>query len=79
MAFKFAEADGVIVFLDALGTKGISARTDPKEYVKSWQKLLDESHKYNEKFHDSPEWSNETSTIQAFSDTIIITAKLTKE
>lgn len=76
LAIKFAEAEGVVIFLDALGTKGVWARTDPKEYTDSWETLLHELDKHNKNLKTLSEWSNVTSSIHAFSDTIIITIRL---
>jgi hypothetical protein len=39
-------SEGVVAFIDALGTKGISARTDPEEYARSWELLLTEWEQY---------------------------------
>jgi hypothetical protein len=71
--------EGVVAFIDALGTKGVSARTDPEEYAKSWEKLLTEWERYKKEALETSDSSNVNYDIRAFSDTIIITVKLSKK
>jgi hypothetical protein len=65
-----------VAFLDALGTQGIWARSEPEEYVKSWQQLLTDWRDYKQKAY--PDDSNIDITFNAFSDTIVITTSLKK-
>ncbi len=71
--------DGVVVFLDALGVKGIWARAEPESVISSWEdvlKRLNDSIKKSPKtgsIGDRPESLNYN--IAAFSDTVIITLK----
>jgi hypothetical protein len=75
--------DGVVVFLDALGVKGIWARAEPESVINSWEgvlKRLNESIKKSPKtgsVGDKPEALNYN--IAAFSDTVIITLKCTDD
>jgi hypothetical protein len=71
--------EGVVAFIDALGTKGISARTDPEQYVVSWETTLREWEQYKNQALDTSGSSNVNYDIRAFSDTIIITVKLSKK
>lgn len=71
--------EGVVVFLDALGVKGIWARAEPESVISSWEnvlKRLQESIKKSPKsgsIGDKPESLDYN--ISAFSDTVIITLK----
>ena len=71
-------SEGVVAFIDALGTKGISARTDPEEYARSWESLLTEWEQYKKEAAKTSGSSNLNYDIRAFSDTIIVTVKLNK-
>ncbi|MCW4029190.1 MAG: hypothetical protein NWE92_06035 [Candidatus Bathyarchaeota archaeon] len=71
--------EGVVVFLDALGVKGIWARAEPESVIASWEDVLK---RLNESIRKSPKVGNIGSTaecldynIAAFSDTVIITLK----
>lgn len=68
--------EGVVAYLDALGTKGVWARTSPKTIINDWQeiiRILDESVKKapkelgDEDLHEKLEYN-----VTAFSDTIVI-------
>ena len=73
----------MVVFLDALGVKGIWARAEPESVINSWEevlKRLNESIKKSPKIGsigDKPEALNYN--IAAFSDTVIITLKCTDD
>jgi hypothetical protein len=75
--------EGVVVFLDALGVKGIWARAEPESVISSWEgvlKRLYESIKKSPKIGsvgDKPEALGYN--IAAFSDTVIITLKCTDD
>ena len=69
--------EGAVAFLDALGTKGIWARSEPKKYVESWELLLTDWKKYSQQLY--PNDSNIDTAIKAFSDTVIITTSLKKK
>jgi hypothetical protein len=83
MPKKTRMQEGVVVFLDALGVKGIWARADPESVVVSWEEVLKRLHDSIEKspktgsIGDKPESLNYT--IAAFSDTVIITLKCTDD
>ena len=71
--------EGVVVFLDALGVKGIWARAEPEGVINSWQEVL---RRLNESIKCSPKIGNVGNksecldyNIFAFSDTVIITLK----
>jgi hypothetical protein len=75
--------EGVVVFLDALGVKGIWARAEPESVISSWEgvlKRLYESIKKSPKIgsvgdkHECLDYN-----ISAFSDTVIITLKCTDD
>jgi hypothetical protein len=75
--------DGVVVFLDALGVKGIWARAEPESVINSWEEVLK---RLNESIKKSPKVGsigNKTEfldyNIAAFSDTVIITLKCTDD
>ena len=78
-AVKFRSSKGVVIFLDALGTRGVWARGNPLEYIESWEKLLMEWEDLRGKLLQKTNWANVTSKIQAFSDTIITTVTLIHE
>jgi hypothetical protein len=64
---------GVIAFIDVLGVKGLWARTNPKEFMRSWKQVLrlfSASRKAMLKVYG---FSGKQTSIRAFSDTIIIT------
>jgi hypothetical protein len=75
--------EGVVVFLDALGVKGIWARADPEIVVSSWEEVLKRLRDSIEKspkmgsIGDKPEPLNYN--IAAFSDTVILTLKCTDD
>jgi hypothetical protein len=71
--------EGVVVFLDALGVKGIWARAEPESIINSWEDVLK---RLNESIRKSPRTGNVGDraecldyNITAFSDTVIITLK----
>jgi hypothetical protein len=75
--------EGVVVFLDALGVKGIWARAEPESVIRSWQEVL---RRLNESIKRSPKIGNIGDrpecldyNISAFSDTVIITLKCTDD
>jgi hypothetical protein len=75
--------EGVVVFLDALGVKGIWARAEPESVISSWEEVLK---RLNESIKKSPKVGsvgNKTECldykIAAFSDTVIITLKCTND
>jgi hypothetical protein len=69
--------EGAVAFLDALGTKGIWARSEPEKYFESWEHLLKDWKTHKQKLY--PDDSSIATTINAFSDTVIITASLKKK
>jgi hypothetical protein len=71
--------EGVVVFLDALGVKGIWARAEPESVINSWESVLK---RLRESIKNSPKMGSIGDTpealgynISAFSDTVIITLK----
>jgi hypothetical protein len=75
--------EGVVVFLDALGVKGIWARAEPESVINSWEDVL---RRLNESIKKSPKIGsvgNKTEcldyNIAAFSDTVIITLRCTDD
>jgi hypothetical protein len=68
-------SEGVVAFIDALGTKGVAARTDPEEYAKSWETLLVDWEQYKKQALETSGSSSVIYDIRAFSDTIIITVR----
>ncbi len=75
--------EGVVVFLDALGVKGIWARAEPESVINSWEgvlKRLNESIKKSPKIGSVGDKSECLDyNIAAFSDTVIITLKCTDD
>jgi hypothetical protein len=75
--------EGVVVFLDALGVKGIWARAEPENVIGSWEEVLRRLHESIANspklgsVGDKPEALNYK--IAAFSDTVIITLKCTDD
>lgn len=69
--------EGAVAFLDALGTKGIWARSEPEKYVESWEQLLMDWKTHKQQLY--PDDSNTDTSIKAFSDTVIVTASLKKK
>lgn len=69
-------SEGVVAFIDALGTKGVAARTDPQEYAKSQETLLAYWEQCKKQALKTSGSSSVSFDIRAFSDTIIITVKL---
>ena len=71
---------GVVVFLDALGTKAVWSRKEPSKFIKSWNNLI-ESFKVQkeiyDKLFDHESYKNNSKfgklNIRSFSDTIILT------
>ena len=68
--------EGVVVYLDALGTKGVWARTNPQTLIDDWQEILEILDKAvkkspkelgDEDLHEQIEYN-----VTAFSDTVII-------
>ncbi len=80
MTFKKGRMqEGVVVFLDALGVKGIWARAEPENVINSWEEVL---RRLNESIRKSPKIGSVGDraecldyNIAAFSDTVIITLK----
>src|ERR687895_441470 len=68
--------EGVVAFLDALGTKGIWARAKPKEYAQSWEHLITDWRQYCKTALETSGSNNVSYQFRAFSDTVIITVKL---
>ncbi len=75
--------EGVVVFLDALGVKGIWARAEPEGVITSWEEVLK---RLNESIKNSPKIGSIGNkpealnySIAAFSDTVIITLKCTDD
>jgi hypothetical protein len=68
--------EGVVAFLDALGTKGIWARAKPEEYAQSWEDLITDWKQYSKTALETTGSNNISYDIKAFSDTVIITVKL---
>jgi hypothetical protein len=75
--------EGVVVFLDALGVKGIWARAEPESIITSWEEVLK---RLNESIRKMPKLGSIGNTaecldynIAAFSDTVIITLKCTDD
>jgi hypothetical protein len=83
MPKKTRMQDGVVVFLDALGVKGIWARAEPEGVIRSWEEVLKRLYDSIEKspktgsIGDKPEALNYN--IAAFSDTVILTLKCTDD
>lgn len=83
MPKKTRMQDGVVVFLDALGVKGIWARAEPEGVISSWEDVLKRLYGSIEKspktgsIGDKPEALNYN--IAAFSDTVILTLKCTDD
>jgi hypothetical protein len=75
--------EGVVVFLDALGVKGIWARAEPESVISSWEGVLKRLYESMNKspktgsVGDKPESLDYN--IAAFSDTVIITLKCTDD
>jgi hypothetical protein len=67
----FYEKEGIIVFLDALGIKGIWQKEDPKNVINRWGIVLDEFHELEKKGLNL--------NVYGFSDTIIITCAKVKD
>jgi hypothetical protein len=68
--------NGVIVFLDALGTKGIWARAEPKSVIQAWGEVIKA---FQSAIEQSPKLLGEAKDddalvydMKAFSDTVII-------
>src|SRR3977135_646635 len=72
----FEEAEGVIVLLDALGTKGIwnRKRKDPMKVLKTWSALKDEFTKAIESLNNQLQTHGyfEKPKFEVFSDTIMV-------
>lgn len=68
---NYEEHYGVVVFLDALGIKGIWKHKKPKDILANWESLVSKS----KKFLEESEKLAGNYTLYAFSDTIIIVAK----
>jgi hypothetical protein len=62
----FREKEGFVIFLDALGIKGIWENEDPQNVINRWGIVLDEFHELEKKGLDL--------NVYGFSDTIIITS-----
>jgi hypothetical protein len=70
---------GVVVFLDAVGTKTVWSRNDPSDYMKSWENVLKAFRKeekiYREtsdEFRGDDDYDFPALSVRAFSDTIIL-------
>lgn len=64
--------NGVVVVLDALGTKGVWKTNDPMQVIKKWNRVLDGFTNFKE-FYNEDKSSVGKAKIISFSDTIIIT------
>jgi hypothetical protein len=64
--------NGAVIFLDALGTKGIWTRADPKEVFSSWRSVLAHFDRAIARFSGTHEIHD--LSVRAFSDTVIVTA-----
>ena len=62
--------EGVVAFLDALGTKGIWARAKPEEYAQSWEDLITDWKQYSKTALETTGSNNISYDIKAFSDTL---------
>lgn len=64
---------GVICILDALGTKGLWTRNNPRSVIQTWEDLID-SFLYFKRAMIKDEWVKFSSppNVKAFSDTVII-------
>jgi hypothetical protein len=75
--------EGVVVFLDALGVKGIWARAEPENVISSWQGVLKRLYESIEKSPKAGSVGDKAEcldyNIVAFSDTVIITLKCTDD
>ena len=69
---------GVIAFIDALGVKGLWARSDPKAFIRSWKAILRLFSASRKVISKEYQYSSKQIIIKAFSDTIII-AFITKD
>lgn len=67
---KIEKQEGVIAFLDALGTKGIWKNGDPSEFLVFWELIVGGF----EKFLGSSKNGDIEFTVDAFSDTVIVSA-----
>ena len=68
---------GIVVFLDAVGTKTVWNRNDPAEYIKSWENVVEAFRKEEKSYKKLPEYIKKyldlgNLNIRAFSDTIIL-------
>ena len=65
---------GVVVFLDALGTKTAWSRSEPSKYIKAWENVIGSIRKnakrYDEATKDDANFGK--LNIISFSDTIIL-------
>ena len=65
---------GVVVFLDALGTKTVWSRNEPSKYIKAWENVIrsikENAKVYDEETKDDADFGD--LNIIAFSDTIIL-------
>jgi hypothetical protein len=64
---------GVVAFIDVLGVKGLWARIDPKEFMKSWKSVLRLFSVSRKAISKEYQYSVQQTSIRAFSDTIIVT------
>jgi hypothetical protein len=75
--------DGVVVFLDALGVKGIWARAEPEGVISSWEEVLKRLYDSIKKLPRTGSVGDKKESldynIAAFSDTVIITLKCTED
>lgn len=76
---QFKEQEGVLVFLDALGIKGVSKRMDPIKVLEGWNKVYCAFESaVNTRQDDQSSVSSTLPKVNmqfsAFSDTVIITA-----
>ena len=65
---------GVVVFLDALGTKTVWSRSEPSEYIKAWESVIGSIRKNAKKYDKVTKNDAELPKLNiiAFSDTIIL-------
>lgn len=75
---EFREQEGVVVFLDALGIKGISSRMDPIKVLERWNRVYyafeTAVSSGKDDLHFSITLPRVNIQFSAFSDTVIITA-----
>lgn len=71
---KYEENYGVVIFLDALGMKGIWKNKDPKDTLEHWNWFVTKANEFLQQYGQETKIE---SSMYAFSDTAIITIKKT--